>query len=186
MLRRVTGAALAAGLLLLLTACGDSGDETGGGGPSFNDADVAFAQQMIPHHESAVEMAEMAATRADSPEVKALAERIMAAQAPEIELLRGFLEGYGEDADAPMAGMDHGASSMGLADADMDKLDGATGSAFDAMFLQMMIKHHGSAIEMADTEIEQGEHGSAITLARKIRDDQTAEISEMEKLAAAL
>ena len=187
-MRRVTKAAVVVGLLLALTACGDSGsDNASGGGPSFNDADVAFAQQMIPHHESAIEMAEMAETRAASPEVKALAARIKAAQGPEIETLRGFLEAYGEEAgEDSMGGMEHGASSMGMSGADMDELKDATSSAFDAMFLQMMIKHHGSAIEMAETEIEQGEHGSAITLAKKIKADQTTEIAEMEKLVAAL
>ena len=195
MLRHVSRVALIVGLLLTVTACGDSGsDNTSGGGPSFNDADVTFAQQMIPHHKSAIEMAEMAETRAAAPEVKALAARIKAAQEPEIDMLQGFLETYGEEPDETMAGMDDesmpgmdmGSSGMGMSEDEMKQLDAATGAAFDMMFLQMMVKHHSSAVEMAATEIDKGEHEPAITLAKKVKADQTEEIAEMEKLLASL
>ena len=85
--------ALVAGFALLVTACGDDSDTSSGAGASttaaadFNDADVAFAQGMIPHHQQAVEMADMALENAESDEVKDLAERINAAQDPEIETM---------------------------------------------------------------------------------------------------
>src|SRR3546814_5206007 len=63
----------------------------------FNDADVAFAQQMIPHHQQAVGMAQLAADRAERQEVKDLAARVEAAQAPEIARLEGWIGEWGED-----------------------------------------------------------------------------------------
>ena len=87
---------------LLLTACGNdstSNDDAGSGDTSseaaFNDADVTFAQGMIPHHQQAVEMAQMAEDRAESPELKQLASEIEAAQAPEIEQLTRACLSYG-------------------------------------------------------------------------------------------
>lgn len=98
---------------LTLTACGEDTDDATMGSTSrsssssvFNDADVTFAQQMVPHQEQAVEMAELAQDRADSGEVLDLAENIEAAQGPESETLQGWLEEWG--AEAPSGGMDHG------------------------------------------------------------------------------
>ena len=98
---------------LTLTACGSDSDDEGTTNTSskseFNDADVSFAQQMIPHHEQAIEMAQLAQGRASSAGVLELAENIEAAQGPEIDTLKGWLESWGEDVPSgDMAGMDHG------------------------------------------------------------------------------
>ena len=68
--------------LLTLTACGGEDDTSTASNAEFNDADVTFATEMIPHHQQAVEMAELAADRAQSPEVRQLAEDIERAQGP--------------------------------------------------------------------------------------------------------
>ena len=143
-----------------------------------NDADVEFAQGMIPHHEQAVEMAAMAATQAESAEVKELAEQIEAAQAPEIEELRSWLETWGEDED--MGGMDHGSGMM--SDEEMEELESASGAEFDRMFLEMMIEHHEGAIEMAETEIDDGQFPDAVEMAETIKSTQEGEIDDMEAL----
>ena len=142
-----------------------------------NDADIAFAQQMIPHHEQAIEMASLAATNASDQRVKDLAVQIEAAQSPEIEEMRAWLESWGEDAEgaAPHEG-------MGMSTDDMAALEAATGSEFDRMFLEMMIEHHTSAIEMAEIEIADGEFPDAIEMANAIKTSQQAEIDEMEAL----
>ena len=177
---------------LLLAACGnDDGAGTGGGSPeeSFNDADVTFAQGMIPHHEQAVEMAEMATQQATSAEVKSLAEDIEAAQGPEIEQLQEWLDAWGEDAPSDSMGhgdMGHGdeSSSMSgmMTEDDMMALGDSNGAAFDRMWLEMMIEHHEGAVEMAETEVADGEHPGAIDMANQIIETQEAEISQMEKL----
>jgi uncharacterized protein (DUF305 family) len=146
-----------------------------------NDADVEFAQMMIPHHEQAVEMAQLAATRADSEDVKDLAGRIEAAQSPEIEEMTGWLAVWGEEAE-PTGGMDEMGDSGMMTDAEMTELEAASGAAFDRLFLEMMVAHHTSAIEMAETEIADGQFPDAVALAEEIKSAQEAEIAEMESL----
>jgi uncharacterized protein (DUF305 family) len=176
---------------LTLTACGD---DTGGdarsddGSSAFNDADVTFAEQMIPHHEQAIEMAQMAQGRASSEEVLALAEGIEAAQGPEIETLQGWLETWGED--VPASGMAHsemghdtGGAMSGMMDGEqMSDLMAASGADWDQMFLEMMTEHHEGAIEMALVEVDQGENPDTVALAEKIISDQQAEITLMQQL----
>lgn len=169
---------------LTLTACGEDSDSTS----AFNDADVTFAQQMIPHHEQAVEMAQMAQGQASSEDVLSLAEDIEAAQGPEIATLRGWLETWGED--VPASGMEHG--DMGHDSGDpmpgmmdeqqMSDLTAASDATWDQMFLEMMIEHHEGAVEMAEVEVEQGEDPDAVALASKIISDQKAEIALMLEL----
>src|SRR5690242_7335349 len=100
---------------LLLSACGGSTSSTGHDGTAmapasapasaapFNDADVTFAQSMIPHHQQAVQMAELADSRAASTEVKTLAAKIKAAQQPEIDTMTGWLTAW--DQPTAMPGM---------------------------------------------------------------------------------
>jgi len=197
----LAGGALA--LSLLLTGCGGSNAAAPANAPHsmpssaqssapHNDADVAFAQNMIPHHRDAVAMAELATDRAQSPEVKTLAEQIRTAQEPEIEQLTGFLDAWGAEVPPSnsMEGMGHGstpstgASDMGgmMTPAQMEQLGGATGAQFDEMFLTMMIEHHRSAVAAAQQEIEQGSNPDAKQLAEKIVADQTAEIDRMQQI----
>jgi uncharacterized protein (DUF305 family) len=154
-----------------------------------NEADLVFAQQMIPHHEQAVMMSEMAESRAESPEVRELAEEIEAAQAPEIATMRAFLEAWGAEETGGMAGMDMEGMDMDsmpgmMSDARMGDLEASDGAAFDRMFLESMIAHHEGAIEMADVEVADGVNPQAVELAEQIRTAQEAEIAEMEQLLA--
>jgi uncharacterized protein (DUF305 family) len=144
---------------------------------------------MIPHHQQAVQMAEMAADRASSAAVKDLASRIREAQDPEIRTMSGWLKTWGEDVPSAMPDMDHsgghsgGSDMAGMMDGkDMDALSKASGKAFDTMFLTMMVEHHEGAVEMATTEKDKGEYGPATELADAVITAQTAEIREMNKL----
>ncbi|GAB3356371.1 DUF305 domain-containing protein [Modestobacter lapidis] len=155
----------------------------------FNDADVAFAQGMIPHHEGALVMAEMAVERASDPRVLGLAERIQAGQGPEIDLMTGWLEEWGEPVESGgMGGMDHGSDGMGHAPQDMPGMgsggmgDMPAGPDFDRMWLQSMIGHHDGAVVMAQIEIDDGANEEAIDLARLIVETQNDEINEMQQL----
>ncbi|WP_338932802.1 DUF305 domain-containing protein [Streptomyces netropsis] len=181
--------------VLVLAGCGGNGDS---GRPSataqasvtvpagqHNRADVAFAQGMIPHHRQAIVMAEMAENHASSDAVKALAEKIKKAQAPEIDTMTAWLNAWGEPVPRGMSGTGHG-SPTGMpgmmTDRQMDDLRGATGSPFDRMFLTMMIAHHEGAIDMAGTEKEQGQYGPAKQLAGTIITSQSAEIAQMRTM----
>ncbi|GAA3347329.1 DUF305 domain-containing protein [Amorphoplanes nipponensis] len=152
---------------------------------AFNDADVMFAQMMVPHHRAAVEMAGLAATRASDAEVKSLAAGIKAAQQPEIDTMTGWLGAWGQPAPMPgmsVPAMSHGAMPGAMSDADMRTLTAARGAAFDKQFLTMMIAHHEGAVTMAQDEIKSGSNTDAQALAQRIVTDQQAEIATMKTI----
>lgn len=180
-------ATLAAALSLVgLSAC--SSDDSSSS-KAFNDADVTFAQDMIPHHQQATEMAKLADGRTENTAVLDLASKIIAAQQPEIDTMSGWLKSWGKDVPSEMGGMegmDHSSSTSdmpGMMSAEeMSSLESAEGSAFDKAFLAMMMDHHNGAIEMASTEEADGKYTHAVELAKRIQKDQAAEISTMEDL----
>jgi uncharacterized protein (DUF305 family) len=150
-----------------------------------NQADIMFAQMMIPHHAQAVEMSGIVLAKPDLPaDVTALATRIKGAQAPEIETMTGWLKGW----NVPTMMSDHSGQGMsGMVDAEgLDKLKAAQGTEAARLFMEQMTGHHEGAIEMAGQEIGQGKYPDAIQLARDIVTAQEAEIAEMKKLLAAL
>jgi uncharacterized protein (DUF305 family) len=195
--RRVLRAGVAGAAVLALAAgCGDDGGsmpgmDHGGNpaattaaaapGASFNDADVAFAQNMIPHHQQAVQMADLAAGKAGNADLKQLAAQIKAAQDPEIKTMTGWLTAWGKPA-MPAGG--HGGMSMPgmMSDADMNKLTAATGTGFDRMFAQMMIAHHNGAIQMAKDEQAKGANPEAKALAATIEKTQAAEVTKIQQI----
>lgn len=156
-----------------------------------NAAEITFAQLMIPHHEQAVEMADIALQRSDSPQVKALATQIKNAQAPEIAQMQGWLTEWGAPTSMPsstadsgdMAGMDMGGmSSDGMMTTEqMSSLESASGNSFNKMWLEMMISHHEGAIQMAQDVKAQATNPQVISLADSIIKSQTAEIATMKK-----
>ncbi|MCL6731265.1 DUF305 domain-containing protein [Streptomyces neyagawaensis] len=205
-LRRAALTVTAGAAALVLTACGggdgdgnshdmgsmasESGSPKSGasgkaGAGGHNKADVGFAEEMIQHHRQAVDMAELADSRAASPEVKKLATKIKGAQDPEIETMSGWLTAWGEKVPEDMAGMGHGMSSgmPGMMSAeDMADLEKASGAAFDEKFLKLMVEHHEGAVEMAETEQAEGKYAPAIDLAEDVITAQTAEIKQMNKM----
>jgi uncharacterized protein (DUF305 family) len=184
-------------LALPLAACGantktstvaPAGSTAAGKAAVHNDADVAFAQGMIPHHEQAVEMADMALDPATAAggKITDLAKAIKAAQDPEIKTMKGWLTAWGVDSSGGMAGMDHsgGGAMPGMMSADdMTKLGKLKGVEFDALWATMMIAHHKGAIEQANTEIKNGSSAEAKALAAAIVKAQQAEITQMTALA---
>lgn len=195
----VVGGAVTTALVLAGCAMGNMGGMGGMEGmntPSasessaaadFNNADATFAMNMIVHHQQAIEMSDiLLAKDGVNPEVAALAERIKAAQAPEIDLMNQWLADWGVDnmgGMEGMPGMDQGAM---MSAEDMQALTDADGPTASTLFLQQMIVHHQSAIDMAQTQVDNGQNADAVALAQKVIDDQTAEIAEMEALLATL
>ena len=151
---------------------------------NHNADDVTFASGMVPHHRQAVQMADLAAGRASSPEVKDLAARIKDAQSPEIAQMTGWLAGWGAPAPSDMTGMAGMGGDGMMSDDDMTSLDAATGTAFDTAFLQGMTAHHRGAIAQAKTELTKGINPEAKALAGKIIAGQSTELAEMATLLA--
>lgn len=148
---------------------------------AYNDADVTFAQMMIPHHRQAIEMADMIlAKQGIDSDVTALATEIKAAQTPEIDQMTGWLTGWGQSATPSMSmGHDMGGT---MSQADMDALDKATSKDATKLFLTGMITHHKGAIAMAKDELANGQNADAKKLAQSIKDSQQVEIGKMNQL----
>ncbi|MEH3033863.1 MAG: DUF305 domain-containing protein [Aeromicrobium erythreum] len=168
-----------------------------------NDADVEFAQMMIPHHAQALEMAALAPRAGGSRAVRVLADRIDGAQRPEIVLMAGWLRDQGLEAPTKAqvesgriptgrlgghgghGGHGSGHTMPGMATkAQMARLAKARGAAFDRQFLTLMVMHHQGAIEMAGEVVRKGADQRINELATGIAADQTAEIDRMRKLLA--
>ena len=176
-----------------------------------NRADVAFVTGMIPHHEQAVEMSDLilaqpVSAAGSNAEVRALAQQIADAQAPEVELMETWLEDWGMSSDTvtddggmnmgggekdghDMAGhgsgggeMDDGEMNGMMTESQMNELSQATGAELDQLYLELMIAHHEGAIEMAQTELKGGRNPAALKLAQGIIDTQQAEIEQMQAL----
>lgn len=205
--RRLAAVGLVAAGSLFLAACGGDGDDMSGmdhgsnnssasatatgqaagsaeQGKDFNDADVTFAQMMIPHHEQALAMAKLADGRASDAEVKDIAQKIENAQDPEIKTMKGWLESWGKPTEMEsMPGMDHGGSGDGMmSEADMDELKGMKGTEFDKAFAEMMIEHHNGAISMAKDEQKNGKFADAKKMADDIVKGQSAEVEQLQSI----
>lgn len=144
--------------------------------------EASFAQMMIPHHEQAIVMSDLALANNAGPEVSALAVSIQASQGPEIEQMREILGRYGVEAvhdhgDHDMAGM--------LTNAQLDELGRSSGPAFDELFLEGMIEHHKGAIVMAQDVLSASDDVEVRALAEQIIREQEREILEMEALIGA-
>ena len=189
MRRTAKAASLALSVLLLLGACGGGSADSTGTVPAaatatFNDDDVMFAQMMIPHHEQAVEMSDIALdpTVGASDAVRQLATRIKGAQDPEIELMTGLLTGWGKSTEMDMS-MDHSSMMDGMLTArELDALSSLRGADFDRAWMEAMVKHHEGALAMAKDVLEGGSDPAVRKLAEEIVAGQQAEIDEMRGL----
>ncbi|MFE5617608.1 DUF305 domain-containing protein [Streptomyces sp. NPDC056543] len=202
--RKLTLTGAAAVAALLLAGCGSATDSANGaaggtkpgtaasvsGSPAagaFNDADVAFAQAMIPHHQQALEMAKLADGRAEDAGVKRIVADVEKAQDPEIRTMRSWLKAWGkpESAGGSGHGGGHGsghAMAGMMSEQDMKALESVRGKAFDRKFAELMIAHHEGAVEMAKTEQRDGRDATAKELAGDVVRNQSAEIAELRKI----
>lgn len=175
---------------LLLGACGshDMGSmDMGNSIPEsadFNDADVMFAQMMIPHHEQAIEMSDIALdpNTGASAAIIALATQIKGAQDPEISQMKNLLTTWGMPTD--MGSMDHSSMMDGMLSLEeMDTLGQLKGAEFDKVWAKGMIAHHEGAIEMANDVLANGKNSEILALANAIVSGQSTEIEILKPLA---
>jgi uncharacterized protein (DUF305 family) len=189
----------AAGLaaLLTMTACSSSDNKSATSGTSsagssaaanstpatgaHNQADVTFAQGMIPHHEQhCIQMSDIILGKQGiDPRVVQLANQIKAEQGPEIQQMRSWLSQWGQPTTSSMApGM--------MSDQDMTALKNAQGVDASKQFLTGMIQEHQAAIAMAQDEIKSGQYPPAVALAHSIVTNHQQEISTMQGILASL
>jgi uncharacterized protein (DUF305 family) len=175
---------LALAAAVLLAACSQGGDEQGGTAPASpapNDADVTFTQNMIPHHQQAIEMAKLVDSHTDRSELRTLADSIVASQGQEVTQLQGWLRSWGKP-ETP-AGMAHGGMEMPgtMSEADMNHLMDLQNEKFDLAFVEMMAEHHRGAIDMAKTELKDGSLPEVKQFAQKVINDQQREVDQLQQ-----
>jgi uncharacterized protein (DUF305 family) len=157
-------------LALLVTGCVSQTDRAA----DFSANDQMFASMMVPHHEQAIEISDLALAKSSDIEILALAQEIKDAQSPEIEQMKTWGGSMmGSHAGHIMEGM--------LSDDEMMELREAKGTDFDRLFLIGMIKHHEGAIDMAATVVDSG-NDEVSSLADSIIAGQRAEIERMKAL----
>src|SRR3989344_6940891 len=181
--------ALAVGLLLgtlVLPQMNFGGMMGPGGGVAGQNIDRHFIEEMIPHHEGAIAMAELALERSKRPEMLSLANGIIDAQTREINDMKAWYEewfgtavpAYSESGGM-MGSMGHGAGMrMGSMEGDLDALKAA--SNFDLEFIRQMIPHHEMAVMMARMLSAGTERSEMQTLAGNIIASQSREIEMMQ------
>ena len=163
-------------------ASGSATAESSAPASDLNDADVMFATMMISHHEQAIEMSDMLLAKDDvDGEVRKLAEGIKAAQDPEIEQMQEWLDSWGVEPDGGHS--DHEGHGDGMmSDDDVSALQSASGPAASKLFLEQMIVHHEGAVEMAQSEVVEGQNADAVILAQRIVNAQNGEIQQMRDM----
>ena len=179
-MRRILLALTAA---IVLAACNQGGQDQASGSatPAPNDADVTFTQNMIPHHQQAIDMAKLVDSHTERPELLQLADSIVTSQGQEITQLQGWLRSWNKPATPE--GMGHGGMEMPgtMSEADMAHLMDLEGTEFDVAFAEMMVAHHQGAIDMAKTELRDGSLSEVKQFAQKVIDDQQKEVDQLQQ-----
>ncbi|WP_235925950.1 DUF305 domain-containing protein [Actinokineospora pegani] len=212
-LRRAAAAALAAlGLLGVLGACAAeprtpanpvvqpglpgeanrtlSAEEASSAPPATppNEADLAYARDMIAHHRQALVMTDLVPARGADATVRAFASRVADTQRPEIDMMNRWLRRNGQPEVDQHGGHDHAdhAAMPGMASQrELDELAAASGADFDTRFLTMMIRHHEGAVAMADTVREDGVDVVVQEMADNVVVEQSDEIARMRGMLGA-
>ena len=138
--------------------------------------EIMFLQMMIPHHQQAIDISDLALTISADPELLALAKDIRDEQAAEIVTMKAWLDAAGADLD-PGHSMGHGMGGM-LSDSELTALKSATGKSFDLLWLKGMTGHHDGAIDMA-TMIENAKNAEIKSFGEGIVASQSAQNKAM-------
>jgi len=162
---------VALALLLFLFGCSSQSATS-----DFSPADINFAEMMIPHHEQAILMSELALANSEDEEVRDLAQAILSSQSPEIEQMKSW---PGVNSSLHSGHMMDGM----LSDSEIEALRQAMGNSFDLLFLEGMIKHHEGAIVMAEDVVD-SENPEVSNLANAIVSAQKSEIALMRTMIA--
>lgn len=156
------------------------GDESSSS--KLNGADVMFLQMMIPHHQQAIDISELAIATSKDAELVALATMIRDGQAGEIIQMKDWLVQVG--ADIEIGHMGHEMGGM-LSDIELSALKASKGSAFDRLWLEGMINHHDGALHMT-TMISDAQNPEIKLFGQKIIEVQSAQIAQMKTMLTRL
>jgi uncharacterized protein (DUF305 family) len=172
--------ALRVSVVLVLSGC------SGGTGPEPEEntgsrrADVTFARQSIVAHAETLLLVDEAARRgASSPRVSAAAEEIRAERTADVEALTELLEQWGEP--VPATARDHIHAGHGGTE-ELAELRQQRGVEFEEVWLDLMVDHHEDALDLAETEVEEGRDADAVRVARDMAKRLTEQVRQLERL----
>jgi uncharacterized protein (DUF305 family) len=141
-------------------------------------SDERFIDSMVPHHQGAIEMAEVALENTEHEEIKELSRNIISSQQAEIQELKSIKKEEFGTSQVPMEMSQEQMRSMGMM---MDPQNLANKEPFDKAFIDAMIPHHQSAIEMAQVALKKSENPRIKELAENIVNAQKREIEQMKQ-----
>ena len=141
-------------------------------------SDKAFIDAMVPHHQGAIAMAEVALKNAEHEEIIQLSRNIVSSQQAEIEDLKSIKQEEFGTSNVPMEMSPKQMRGMGMM---MDPQQLANQKPFDEAFIDAMIPHHQSAIEMAQVALENSDNPKIKELAQNIISAQQREIEQMKQ-----
>ena len=149
---------------------------------NYTGADIMFLQMMIPHHQQAIDISNLAMKSSQDPELIELAKIIARDQAAEIKQMKAWLTDAGASED-----MGHSMDGMGgmLNDDELAALSAATGKEFDVLWLKGMTEHHDGAIHMTQM-IEDAQNSDIKEFGTKVIKDQSEQIAQMKKMLVRL
>ncbi len=148
--------------------------------------DLQFIDQMVMHHEGAIMSSEMMISDSERPELRKLAASIQKSQSEQIDQMQAWREDWYPDAERSFGMMDPTRMEEMMGGGQMENMMGGSmqemmgADATDEMFLRMMIPHHQTAVDMSEKALKDAEHPKLKDLARKIKDEQSAEIELMQ------
>ncbi|WP_410656030.1 DUF305 domain-containing protein [Amycolatopsis sp. lyj-112] len=148
------------------------------GTPGTNQADITFSQQMVPHHQQSIQVANLASERSASEFVKATATKIIKAESAEVQTMTGWLQSWNA-AVLPAAGHAGHAMPGMITEGQVASLQNLSGAEFDKTWLPLMAEHLRNGVTMAKTVLTAGEHAETKALAEEIVENQTAAIDEI-------
>jgi len=154
----------------------------------YTGADIKFMQGMIGHHAQALEMVELLKKNSTSDDMKKLALRIELSQDDEIRMMQGWLSVRGQRVPSRTELHQHGAALMPgmLTPDEMLQLEGARGAAFDRLFLEGMIKHHGGALQMVRELLDTPGAAQASDVFGFVADVEADQRAEIDRMSAML
>ncbi|MGI5268798.1 DUF305 domain-containing protein [Nonomuraea sp. CA-218870] len=150
---------------------------------AYGEADIRFAQEMIPHHRQTIRLAELAEGRAHNLYVQELGMKLIAVEQADIDALASWLRGWRRQVPPNDAKAAHAMPGMVSAE-QLGVLEGLSGAAFDESWLPVLSRHLASGVEMAERVLAQGTHRPTLRLADEMIVNQRATIAEIAELLA--
>ncbi|MFI6904730.1 DUF305 domain-containing protein [Nonomuraea sp. NPDC050394] len=169
-------------LAALACGCGRAAGAPIASGAGYNTADLAFSQQMIPHHLQTIQVAQLAEKKSGDTYVRRVARELIKKERADIELMSSWLRSWGTAVPSTTPAAGHAMPGM-LSPVQITELKRRSGAEFDTLWASLLATHLGSGVRMAETVTARGEHVPTTALARSLIPDQRALIAELGERA---